>query len=416
MTFRYEKSWTGLFSDGTLKKINKYVQKGLIPLGTKRPFYNYSGEPKEDDIVYIPFDKVYNKNGEIKDPSTREAFNVLLLGASGDGKTLLIKNIWGILHEAGYYSVFIDPKSFSSGLAKFAWHNKRIPPETKPKGIKLKHYVPSHRIDKFKDADKYKIYSMKPYHLDKLNMWTSLRQTPNSADKILEVVKADPNIDVDGLIKTLAKKTDEKIFNVQAFNSANGKLISLKHSNFFCNDYKEINMFEDFKKGYAVCISYRSGDDEYTCLDIGEKIYKCNDYHFHFGNNIPILFLLDDASFFADSDKVRMSDNFAIDQIKHIGYNYRSNGLCNVLAVQSLKIINESVADSYPIKIISPLFNNPDSLTTIGIPKEVVSNLKTQGELLIDDKNKTMEWQLVHKKKVYRFFPFLPRCKHFKNG
>lgn len=387
---------------------NIYAKNCLIPLGTKRPYYEYDKcIIPEEEIVFVNFDP-------ISTPTTqREAFNTLLLGASGDGKSLIIKQFWKILHDAGYFCVYIDPKSVDSGRARIGWENKaRQPPYLKPKGIKLKHYLPSFKAKEFNLAHNFHLYSLKPSNLKKLSMWIALNQTPVSAENILEIIRNHPNINVDGIIDNLYRKVGKKMFNSQAFNSAQGKLILLKHNALFDN-YPQLNLMKDFQEGYSVCISYRGGDDEMTCLDIGEKIYRANSYYFTEGNRNPIMFFFDDASLFADTDKVKRENNFAVNEIMNIGYNYRSNGICNLLAVQSLNIINQSVADSYPIKIISPLFNNPQSLANIGVPSDAIAQLK-YGELMIDDYHKTMEWLLINKKSVQKFFPFLPVVNHFK--
>jgi len=405
--------------DNTNYDVVPIKKKGCY-LGRKRA-EKYDLELSSSDIFWDkvkhikPIGKLDTYDLQVKDNENYISNNFIL------HNSLLMKLVWSILADAGYYVVYIDPKSFSAGWSskpcnwkKSWWDKSRLPPGMIPKGIKLKHYIPSHRMEKFRKPRSMKVYSMKPFQLDKLQMWMCLNQTPLASDHILSILRDYKDANINQIAEMLFIKTENKNFPIQAYTSAEGKLILLKHSEVFTTKYQEINMLDDFEEGYSVCISYRSGDDAITCLDIGEKIYRCNDYSFFNNNKVPIIFFLDDASFFADTDKVKISDNFAVTQTKHIGYNYRSNGLCNFLAVQSLSIIDESVAESYPIKIISPMFNNYHSLNSIGVPQEAIDLLKYD-ELTIDEENKVMEWILIYKKKVYRFFPFLPPCNHFND-
>ena len=96
-------------SDKEVGYSNPYAAIRKIPLGTiKPPSYYGGGEIPEEDIVYIKFDAFDTEDIE------RSAFNILILAASGDGKSKLAKLIWSVLHDANYYCLYIDPKTTNS--------------------------------------------------------------------------------------------------------------------------------------------------------------------------------------------------------------------------------------------------------------------------------------------------------------
>ena len=135
-------------------------------------------------------------------------------------------------------------------------------------------------------------------------------------------------------------------------------------------------------------------------------------YYFEEENRNPIMFFFDDAGYYAKEKKELVKYNYAIQEIVNIGRNYRSLGLNNCLAVQSLGIIDENIAEAYNIKIITPSFSDPESLSSINIPKRAIAILK-QG-LFVDKANHVMEYLLINERnEVIPFFPFMPCVNHF---
>lgn len=408
MKSQYPHLWNYL-TYGKEEDINPYAQEWQIPLGTSEHPSYYSGEIPENDII------VHQLKDLDKDFNQREACNILILGASGDGKTLIEKNIWCNILDLGFNCVFIDPKSYTSGRAKLKWgeNTKRIAPHLKPKGIKLKHYIPAFRHGENLLEHNFKIYSLRPSDLKEMVMWESLRLSPIATDFILEIINRNPKSNVDYIIRQLEGKMKEKTLNSQAFHSSIGKLIIAKRKGIFDEQYQQINLLEDFKEGYSVCISYNSGNDKLTCLDIGLKIHQCNDYYLKRLSKNPVMFFLDDASFFTDPLNVPPSENYAVEQIKNIIFNYRANGIYCTLAVQSLSIINASIVEEFPIILISPLFKRYDELIRIGIPMDIIYLFKTN-QLIIDSDNHALQWIKYYKGKWELFFPFTPQCEHFR--
>ena len=96
----YPITWAGLLGLNS-ESVNIYAQQGVIPVGTIRPCFEYDGEIPLTDIIYLPFDHINHPDAK------RKPFNILVLGGSGDGKSNWMKLPWSILHDAGYYVIYI---------------------------------------------------------------------------------------------------------------------------------------------------------------------------------------------------------------------------------------------------------------------------------------------------------------------
>jgi hypothetical protein len=189
-------------------------------------------------------------------------------------------------------------------------------------------------------------------------------------------------------------------------------LVDLEDYDMVNPEFQELDMLREWRDGRSVCVSYNSTSRILMTFDIGLKIKQAARYYFTEGNMNPIIFFLDDASYYA-KDHPTVNYNLANEQIKEIGFNYRSLGVYNWLNVQSLGIIDEDVAESYKIKLISPKFQNPDSLNKINVPRKAINYLK-DGVLVRDNENHILQWMLIDEdNEVIPFFPFTPPCNHF---
>jgi hypothetical protein len=405
-----DKMWSVL-TGRPLGDLNYWVDKKLIPIGSLMPFHEYpEGVIPDSDIVTIPFDPV-----DI--PTTqRKALNILFLGGSGDGKSLLMKLIWYVLHNAGYYCGYIDPKSTDSGRARKKWESDRLPPNMSAEGIKLDHFVPiwasgsiPHKIHNFK------LYSTRLTKLNEREMWQGLGMTSLGASKTTKLIKK--MISENGDVKMSVLK--QHIFNLPKEELPSGSvdavlrvLTDLEDYDVVNDSVPELNLLNNWKKGNSICLSYNTASPILMTFDIGQKIRESAKLYHEKGNRNPIMWFLDDASFFAKELKL-VPYNFAVAEIKEIGFNYRSLGVYSTMAVQSLGIIDENVAEGYRIKLISPLFQNIDSLSSINIPRKAIDYLRS-GELVRDKKNHIMQFILIDENnEVVPFFPFTPPCNHF---
>ncbi len=413
---KYHKSLNVLFGE-PLGDFNYWVDKNLIPIGTLHPYESYNNKIPDEDIVTIPFDP-------LDTPLTkRRAMNILILGGSGDGKSIMGKQIWSILHEAGYYCIYVDPKSTDSGRAQKPWESKRMAPYMKPKGIPLKHYLPvwatnnyQHMIHNFENN----IYSARLENIDEREMWQGLGMTEIAASRVTKIIRDNRReINFDLLkMKLSMLNTDE--LPGQTLNNVMRTLADLEYFEMVNENYSELDMLKVWKKkptkdsktGTSICISYNNASKIQMTFDIGHKINQSAKYYHLRNNQVPIMWFLDDSSYYADNFK-EVSFNFAVYEIRNIGYNYRSLGVYNILAVQSLAIIDEGVAESYRMKIISPLFQGVDQLSKINLPKKAVQYLK-EGLLVKDKARHLMQYLLIDENnEVIPFFPFTPPCNHF---
>lgn len=389
---------------------NIYVQKKKIPCGTLRPYFEYDNEIPEEDIVYIPFDDIYTPATE------RKAFNGLILGGSGDMKSMFMKLIWSILSDAGYYCIYIDPKSTDSGRAKSPWGNDRLPPNLKPKGIKLKHYIPSFILSRYEHmSHNFHIYSLKLDEIYEKEMWMGLSLTKIASFKIAKIIKEyNTSCNLRILNRELMMMKENKEIASQTFDSAQSLLIDLEDFDFVGTKYKHIDMIEDFRAGYSICISYNSASLSFMSFDIGEKIHRCAKYYNSHNNRIPIMFFLDDSGYYAKEKKDILKYNFAVQEITNIGNVYRSILIYNFMAVQTLGIIDDNIAQTYRIKIITPSFSNPKSLRSINVPESVIERLE-ENRLTYNKEMNLIQYVLIdgNNEPVY-FYPFLPPCNHFK--
>jgi hypothetical protein len=397
------------------KYSNPYATMGKIPLGTLKPRSSYGEEIPEEEIVYIKFDPIKMEDIE------RNAFNILILGASGDGKSLIAKNIWSTLHDAGYYNLYIDPKGIDSGNAKLKWQNDKLAPLMQPKGIPLKHYLPMTATTDFEHMiHNFETYSLKLEDLNERDMWLGLGLTTIGAIKVRNIInnhKGSKNeLTIQKIIMLLNFMAENKEINSQVKNAIVERLTDLQDLGIFDNSVQKLDLMKDFRDGKSICISYNSKDRHLMSFDVGEKIRRIVRSYFDKDNprRNPAMIYFDDSSYYAKFVK-KQDFNLAVSEILNIGNNYRALGIFNCMMVQTLGIIDEDVAETYPIKIISPKFKNPESLHRINIPKRFIQMLQDSKKHLVQDKDRYLfEWTLVQDGEHVQFFPFLPPCNHFK--
>lgn len=390
--------------------VDFWVEKGKIPLGTVKPYSSYGGPENipMKDIVTIDFDPVDTPSTE------RKAMNVLNLAGSGDGKTLMGKNVWAVLHAAKYYCCYIDPKSTDSGRAKMPWESKRLAPHVVPRGIALAHYMPIWAIRKeFKHLEHNFIkFSTRLHKLTEPEMWRGLGMTSIGANNVAIIIRRYIEEEMPLTIRRLCTEIKELELNSGTENAILDRISEVEAFGIVNSRVGELDLLQEWEKGNSVCISYNSCSPTFMSFDVGQKINEAANLY-HAGNRIPIMFFLDDSKYY--SKRIQGSNfNFAVDEIANIGFNYRSLGVFNWMNVQSLAIIDEAIAESYRIKIISPLFYNTDSLASIGIPKVALKMLK-ENKLIKDKKNHLMQFLLITEdNEVVPFFPFTPPCGHFE--
>jgi len=418
------------------KNIHYWSDKCVIPIGTVKPYFHYIIDGVLDipmsDIVVIPFENVDT-------PLTqRDSFNVLSLAGSGDGKGLLQKLGWSVLADAGFFIVYVDPKSFDASRAKVGWNSEKLAPYMVAKGINLAPYVPVSSIDKIPHlAHNFRKYSMKISSLHKRDFWIGLGMSQTAASVTAKLIQGRYNggsadfvgVKLDSLFNLrkalviISRDHDDELPKITLGNAIRC-LSMVEDFKVVTDDARELDMWKVWTaEKKSVVISLNNLIPQFLTFEVGFRIWESYQYFFTHRNlpenkpfaNRPIMYFLDDAKFFADNfDPKIVPYNFAIDQIKEIGFNYRSAGIYNWLSVQSLAILDETAAESYPYKLISPYFKNPDSLRKINIPAKAIDYLKNN--VLVKRKDiHLIQWLLIDADNaVTPFFPFTPPCNHFK--
>lgn len=409
---RFDKTWAVLLGE-SIGNANYWVERGEIPIGTLKPFESYWDgvryEIPECDIVKIPFSKVGI------DHSLRDAFNILILGGSGDGKSLIVKNIWSHLHDAQWRTLYIDPVKTQSGNARRPWKSPRMPPHTTEKGIAIQHFVPRFAINPHdKTNHNFRKYAMRLNRINHRDMWEGLGMTAFAASKVAKIVKRYNDRGEDLTVQIIENEIDEMLkdedISTGTAGSAKRVLNDMVDYGLLSDDL-ELDLLREWKDGYDVCISYKRGQRIFVTFDIGMQIKKCAQINDH-EEGFPIMIIFDDSSYYAQEFST-IPLNFSVQEILEIGNNYRGNGIYNMMAVQSLGIIDADVAETYKYKIISPLFARPETLASINVPPKAIQYLRG-GELVKDRDKHLMQFVMVDKdNNVVTFFPFTPKCNHF---
>ena len=400
---RYEKTWNLLLQKSDTD-VMYWVNKSMIPLGTLKPYHSYKGNIPESEIVTIKFDPV---NVPFV---SRKALNILCLGGSGDGKGLLMKVAWHILFEAGYYIIYIDQKSTEAGRAQRPWSSGRLPPHVPPKSIKLKHFMPSFNGKDYDHmAHNFHWYSSRLYDIKDRDMLRGLGFSFLAASDLSEQITKRTKLKD---LELMASSSDNLVQST--VKNALTSIKNMQHYEVVSEKYPQLNLLAELQEEkQSIVISYNNTNDKsLKTFDIGLRIKQASQFHTKHGNKVPVMFFLDDAGDYAKEIK-GLEYNFAVEQIKKIGTDYRSLGVYNWLSVQSLGLIDEQVAEGYTVKIISPYFRYPDSLSKINIPSEAIGYIKNN--LLTKDKERHLvQWMLVTEdNRIVPFYPFTPPCQHF---
>lgn len=417
--FRYAEMWNALY-EIRLGSINRWIDARKIPVATLLPYESYNGKVPEEDIVTIPFDPLDMEN------TARQARNILILGGSGDGKSLIAKSIWWFLHYAGYYCIYVDPKSTDSGRAIKPWKEDilRIAPDTDPIGIQLKHYVPPWALKpEHKHIEhNFSKYSTKLSMLDNMEIWQTLGMTMPAASKTARVIREHNDARMPITIKDLMKyytflledEEEDGFITKASIDSALRILVEINEFRVVDDKIPTLNLIEEWESGNSICISYNSASSVLMAFDVGQKIKESAMTFFDNRKRPPIMWFFDDAGYYARHSGYGKY-NMAVDEIRKIGNDYRSLGVYNCLMIQSLNILDQTIADTYKLKFLSPLFEGIDALGKIGIPKHAIDMLRSE-QLVIDKKNALLQWiHIDEDKNTIPCFPLTPPCNHFRN-
>ena len=391
-----------------------WINKGRIPIGTlfgSPDFYT------ESDVVWIPFDSV----DESSSFTTRALFNLLLLGGSGDGKSLLNKVIWYFMQKAGYKVCYIEAaKLDEAARAAWPWKSSRLPPHVEAERIPLTHYIPSFVARTVDDSfiHNFRVYASNLSDLIDAEYWMSMGLPRTGASIVARIIQdlneGGKDVSVQAVRERVKFQLDDDSIFKATYTSINNVLMDVQENKIF--DGKPLELYDAWQEKNSVVISY---DDvmaaRYMVFDVGQLIKKASRYATTKKMKTPMLFIFGDASSFLKGKIEFVESNMALNETRKLGNNYRSKGLNGILEIQSVDLVDSTIAETFKIKIISPLFANPASLAQLNIPAEVIKNLNPEsGRLHRDKDNHDLTWQLVLEDGSHvRFRPFTPPCMHF---
>lgn len=427
-------SWTAAGID----QVDKFywAKQGKIPIGTIEPYEYYgfdaTGENRlipNHHIVTIPFNKVGSSFTE------NSALTVLSLGGSGDGKGLIQKIAISVLQAAGYRLVVIDPLKFESGRMVEKWTGSpRLPPKMLPMGVPRHHFIPSSIVNNIPRLEhNFRKFSIGLDEMSEREFWRGAGMTRPAASFVSRFINGTYRGQVSelhgvkvktftqlyraiGLISGEYSESGSEEMPKGTADNARRVLDDLRDIGVVSDDAKKLDMWREWNRddlNKVLVVSYKTYPRAYTSFHIGYLIWRAGQYHVRHDNKRPIMFFLDDAKEYAES-KIAFTDyNLAIEQIEQIGFNYRGAGVYDWLSVQSLGIIDQTVAETFNAKLISPYFKNPSSLRNINIPDQVIQWI--ENNVLVRDKERHLiQWVYVDQdNKVTPFFPFTPPCNHF---
>ena len=390
---------------------NPFVAKNFIPLGTKRPIYEYdlsTGIP-EKDIVGIPMQPSNMPFIE------RKVFNLLSISEPGTKKTQDIKLISWFMQQMMFDLLMFDLKSSDIQRAELPNpYAKNLPPYTKADGIKLKAYYPSF-IDNEdelgltnEERKHFNVYSIDVTQLNRYDFLLGMGLSYKAADYILGKIKQGAT-DVRKILDEVEFERGKTIHK-DTVTSIESSLYSFINNNTFSDKHKKIDFNKEWQDENAIVISYEACDEQYMSFDIGLNGFEA--YRVRRKNNYtkPLFVAIDD-SFFCMENISEKRGNLALKFIKNILYGWRSKGILSMVVTHKVDLMPKKYIEAFNWKIISPL-SNPDALSKIDIPRSCVDYVRAG--LYENDKNHIIEKVLVNKKKWQPYYTFDCPPNHFK--
>lgn len=405
-----------------------WSKKCQIPLGSKKPFEMYDGGVPLSEVVTIPFDAVSLGAG-----SKRTANNILVMGGSGDGKTLLMKVAMFVLWKAGYHILAVESVKDEVGWAQTKWEaSNRLPPFLKPEGIKLVHYLPLWAALRYElKRHNFVLYSNDLGDIDNKELWRELGMTRNAANftmKVFNECKAQGDVTISSLVRGLEnlvyseRQEDIKTHSSSSVGNAIRVLQDLEADCVVIDPKNreilekinqpvtKLNMLKTWSEGRACVVSYVRQGKQNASFDAGLQVKRIVDMiHSITG---PVYVFFDDVSYIADNNSIDDMP-FAIEAITDINIHYRGLGLANWSNVQSLKKFDEAAAEVYKIKIITPDFAGINDLQKLNVPESAIKYLRETGLLKNQNKHLNQYMVIYGKQRWELFFPFTPPCNHF---
>ncbi len=407
-----------------------WKERSRIPMGLLFPHvfeeypFNDSGERviPVGDIFSIPIEAV----DEGKSFTNRSIFNLLLLGGTGDGKTLQLKNIWWFLDSFGFKIVYFDSaKLDEAARAYLPWRESlsRPAPFVEKDGISLHAFIPSFVSRDFgDDLDTVKHLRKYGFRLKDLvfsEYWMSLGCSTPAADFLSQVVKdyngSNRDISLADLEYELRMGRDDERIHGTSAAQASRTISSLRSNDFF--NGRPLDLMKEWDSKNSVVVAYNDISSAHLMVfDVGYLIRNASTFSSKQGMKVPMFFICGDASSYARPNIPFVELNTALIELGKLSRNYRAKGLNGILEVQDLHSIDGGIAQSFKNYIISPFFKDLEGLKRLNVPEIVIDWLKSPEEhgMRKDKDGRRITWIYVNEAgQAVRYEPFTPLCNHF---
>lgn len=408
-----------------------WIKENKIPIGILAP-NKYDDYPVGSDglrvipvrdILSIPIESIDGKNF-----TNRNLFNLLLLGASGDGKSTQLKNIWFFLQKMGFRVCYIDAAKkdeAARAICKTRFkHN--LPPFSKPESIPLTAFVPSFVCKEYED-DEGEISHLKKYGFRLGDLvypehWLSLGFPFGAADfisrKIDEYNKSGREISLGDIETELAIGEDLGEIHSLTKGSASRLLAGLRYQKLFSGE--PLDLMKEWESKNSVVIGYDDIEAKrFMVFDTGFLIRKASTFASKYKTRIPMFFIFGDAFHYIQRKLENVESNMAISELGRLGRNYRAKGLNSILELQDFDGVSSGILNTYKAFIVSGLFRDIKGLSDVlGKNSDAVLWLSDPEFYGIsrDTDNHDVTWIYVNRDGFcVRYTPFLPVCNHFFN-
>jgi len=394
---KYESPYKNIIKELHKKEIREddyFKNRKICLLGARKPIQSYGGNVPEEQLIG------WNIN-------PYEHTNLGIIGASGIGKTRLIKPIIAQYHKQGYKVLVFSPKEDEWSSAKLKGQGRRLHQNVKNESLPIVSYCPSYVRNYLErnnfPLDKYKFYSHSIKHFTSREVWESLGFSSTASSFAVGLVNQGVT-----KLKDLQKKMKYSSLLPVSKNSADNKIETMIGTKFINDRLGEIDIEYEWAQNNIIAINYYSQKGFLMSTDVWLLIDKVREYcqrQRRKGSFQPVLILFDDANYYAET---KPYNNYSISSIIDCQINYRSLGVNVIVSYQFPEVVNSDVVKGSSSRLIS-FVEDPNSLRGI-MPEDAIYVLKVgpeDGGLLIDDKTYTVEWVYRPKgRDWYRFFPF----------
>lgn len=394
---KYESPYKNIIKELHRKEIKEddwFKSRKICLLGTRKPVQSYEGQIPEDHLI-----------GWHINPN--EHTNLGIIGASGIGKTRLIKNVISWYHKQGYKIICITPKTDEWNSAKKKGQGKRLHPNVKNESLPIVSYCPSYVKNYLErnefSTTQYKFYSHSIQNFTSREVWESLGFSATASSFAVGLVNQ-------GVTKLKDLQRRMKSSNLMSISksSADNKIETMIMTKFINDRLGEIDIEYEWAQDNIIAINYFSQKGFLMSTDVWLLVTKVREYcqkQRKRGILQPVLILFDDANYYAEN---KPYNQYSISAILDCQVNLRSIGIHCAVAYQFPEVVDGDIVKGSSSRLVS-FVEDANSLRGI-LPEDAIYVLKVgqeDGGLVIDQKTYTVEWIMRQQgREWYRFFPF----------